>query len=490
MTLRPADLLGLPAADLVHDVALFRYVMVVLAVAWALVVARAKPVVAVASGGLYALVAAGFWVTLLGRPYGLFADPAVTRRVAECAVAAASGGWEGILSGEPARGIGAWLGRHGIAPPLLMLGPTLLAPLVVPVVGQLLYHFWSRRDRAWVGALLWLAFASGDLDALRGPALLPGLWAHPLGALGFVATAGLVLVGTRDPRGRRWVVAGMAVFAAWLGAGLFWAAVGESVTPLGPFARASLVTLDQGLWLPLGWYGLLRRGEPASRALVLAGLALFVLPLGVEPWGPLALYRLGLILAAAAPAAELCTFAGRRLKEAQARLAEIPDVRVGAAAALLALAPGSFPVWWPPVQLDAVFAESLDPVPTTVAEVADAVRAHTPPSAVVLAGREYAPAVAALAGRRVLRAPALAPAPDDGARWKAEERTLAGRPDAPAARPYGVTHVLMAIGDFAEHGLTSPEELASLPGFELVWQHAEGIRLYAVRPIGQPPGRR
>jgi hypothetical protein len=480
MSLRPADLLGLPAPDLVHDIALFRYVMVALAVLWALLVARAKPVAAVAFGGLYALGAAAFWVTLLGRPYGLFVDPAVTRRVAECAVAAAGGGWEGILSGEPARGVGAWLGRHGLAPSLLVHGPTLLAPLVVPLVGQLLYHLWSRRDRAWVGALLWLAFATGDLDALRGPALVPGLWAHPWGALGFVATAAGVLTGTRDPRGRRWLVAGAAIFAAWLGAALFWTALGEGVTPLGPFTRVLMVTLDQGLWLPLGWYGLLRRGEPASRALVLGGLALFLLPWRVEPWGPLALYRLGLIMAAAAPAAELCTFAGRLLKEAQARLSDIPDVRAGAAAALLALAPGSFFVWWPPVQLDATFAESLDRVPATVLEVSAAVGEKTPRDAVVLAGREYAPAVAALAGRRVLRAPSLAPVPDDDARWKAEERTLAGRPDAPAARRYGVTHVLMAIGDFAEHGLTSPDELASLPGFRLVWQHPEGIRLYAV----------
>jgi hypothetical protein len=481
MTLRPADLLGLPAADLVHGVTLFRYAMVALVVAWALIVARAKPVVAVAFGGVFALVAAGFWVTLLGRPYGLFADTAVTRRLAECAVAAASGGWEGILSGQPAQGVGAWLGRRGVPPSLLMQGPTLLAPLAVPLVGQLLYHLWSRRDRAWVGALLWLAFPTGDLDALRGPALVPGLWAHALGALGFVATAALVLFGTRDPRGRRWLVAAALICAAWLGAGLFWKALGESVTPVGAFTRVLLVTLDQGLWLPLGAYGLLRRGEPASRALVLSGLALFLLPLHLEPWGPLALYRLGLIMAAAAPAAELCTYAGRRLKDAQAWLAEIPDVRVGAAAALLVFGPGAFLVWWPPVQLDATFAESLDAVPAAVVDAAQAVRANTPPNAVVLAGSEYAPAVAALAGRRVLRAPGLAPAPDDEARWRAEDRILAGRPDAPAARPYGVTHVLAAIGDFADHGLETTGQLASLPGYELVWEHPGGIQLYALR---------
>jgi hypothetical protein len=401
-------------------------------------------------------------------------------------VAAASGGWEGVLSGEPARGVGAGLAQRGVPVPLLMHGPTLLAPLVVPVVGLLVYHLWTRRDRAWVGALLWLAFATGDVDALRGPALLPGLWSHPMGALGFVASALLVLLATRNPRGRRWLAVGALLAAAWLGAGLFWTALGETVTPLSAFRRLLLVTLDQGLWLALGGYGLLRRGEPTSRALVLAGLVLFLLPLGTEPWGPLALYRLGLILAAAAPAAELCTFAGRQLKDAHALLAEIPDVRVGAAAALLVLAPGSFLVWWPPVQLDPVFAESLDPVPAALVETAAAVRAHTPPHAVVLAGREYAPAVAVLGGRRLLRAPAPFAAPDDGSRWRAQDRILAGRPDAPAARPFGVTHVLMAVGDFAEHGLESPEQLALLPGFRLVWEHPGGIRLYEVRARIRP----
>jgi hypothetical protein len=485
MTLRPADLLGLPAPDLVYHVTIFRCVMVVLVLAWVYVVARVRPMAAVAFGGLYALVAVGFWLALLGRPYGLFVDAAVTRRAAECAVAAASGGWEGPLSGQAASGMGAWLCRWGVSPRLLILGPALLAPLVVPLVGQILFHFWTRRDRAFMGALLWLAFPTGDLDALRGGGLLPGLWAHPLGALGLIATTLLVLVGTRNPRGRRWLVAGALVAAAWLAAGVFWARLGEGVSPLGALARLMLVTLDQGLWLPLGWYGLLRRGEPTSRALVFAGLLLVLVPwpamVRLEPWGPLALYRLGLILAAAAPAAELCTLLGGAVKRARWAPEDLADVRAGAAAALLALAPGSFPVWWTPVQLDGTFAESLDPVPGVLGEVAAAVRDNTASDAVVLAGPEYAPAVAALGGRRVLRAPALGPVPDADARWRAEDRILAGRPDAPAARPFGVTHVLMAIGDFAEQGLESPEQLAARPGFRLVWSHPEGIRLYALR---------
>ncbi|HET8644922.1 MAG TPA: hypothetical protein VFO85_05505, partial [Vicinamibacteria bacterium] len=272
--------------------------------------------------------------------------------------------------------------------------------------------------------------------------------------------------------------------AAWVLAGAQWARLDEPTAALGLVGRLRAVTLDQGLWLPLGWYGFIRRGEPASRALAAAGLALLLLPLPalvrVEPWGPHALYRLGLIMAAAAPTVELCAAAGAAIKEGLPRLAATQDARIGAAAMLLALAPGSFPVWWQPVQLDPVFADSLVPVGEVTLQAAAAVRTHTAPQAVVVAGHEYGPAVAVLACRRLLRAPALVPTADGDARWRAEERTLAGRPGAPAARPFGVTHVLMAVGDFQEHGLEAPEQLAARPRFRLVWQHAEGIRLYEV----------
>jgi hypothetical protein len=452
---------------------------------WALVIARARPVFSVLFGALYALMAVAFWSAALARPYGLFVDPAITQRVAECAVATSSGpGWEGVLSGEPAASAGSWLAHLGIPPRALLFAPTLAAPLLIPLAGILLHQLWTRRDRAWTGALLWLAFPTGDLDGLSAAGLLPGTWAHPLGAAGVLASLLAVLVAARNRYTRRWVVVGSVLAALWVAAGVQWARLGEGTTPLGIVDRLLLVSVRQGLWLPVGWYGLLRRGEPAARALVLAGLVAFVLPptavLRIEPWGPLALYRLGLMMGAAAPAAEAAAYIGAALKRRVASLGGVSDIRVGAAAALLALAPGSFPVWWQPVQLDPVFAESLDAVPAIVVEAAAAVRAQTPPQAVVVAGPEYAPAVGALAGRRLLRLP-FRRAHDEDNRWRAEDRVLAGRPEAPAARPYGVTHVLIGVGDFADHGITAPEELAGR-GFRLLWQHPEGVRLYAVPP--------
>lgn len=486
MSLRPGDLLGLPAPDLVQDLAAFRYAMVALALAWALIIIRVRPLVATLFGTIHAAAGVTFWTLALGRPYGLLIDPHVTRRVAECAVAAASGGWEGILSGQPAHGIGAWLGNIGLSPRLCMLGPSLLAPVVVPVIGALLYLFWSRRDRAWVASLLWLAFATGDLDALRGAGVVPGLWSHPIGALGLVATVAAVVLGARDDR--RWIPVGIAVAVAWIAAAAWWGRLGEPVSPTSAVQRVLLVTLDQGLWLPLGWYALLRRGEPASRALALAGLAMLLMPapVRIEAWGPHALYRLGLIMSASALVAEACATLGAALKRRVSVLSEVSDRRLGIAALLVVLAPGSFLVWWHPVQLDPVMAGSLDRVPAVVVEVAEAVRARTPPIAVVMASEEYAPALAALAGRRVLRAPALAQ-PDDGdARWTVEEKVLAGHTSDRLVQRYGVSHVLVAPGDFVDRGLARPEDLGRRGPYQLIYQHREGFRLYA---ISAPPGR-
>jgi hypothetical protein len=482
MSLRPGDLLGLPAPDLIHHVALFRYLMVALALAWALVILRAHPRMAVLFGLLYSAVAVGFWTLALGRPYGLFIDSTTTRRVAECAVGAAGGGWEGVLSGQPGSGVGAVLARWGVAPGTMMFAPALLAPLAVPVVGALLYFFWTRRDRAWTAALLWLAFATGDLDGLRGVGVVPGAWGHPLGVLGLLASVVGLILFARLPR--RWLPVGLLLAAAWLGAGVWWSRLGEPVSGLGLLRRVFVATLDQGLWLPLGWYGLMRRGEAASRALVMAGLVLLVPwpdPLRVEPWGAHALYRLGLVMAAAGPVAEVAAAVGTAIRQRYEPLAAVAEVRLGMAALVAVLAPGSFLVWWDPVQLDPLMAESLPPVPGVLVEVAAAVRHHTGADSVVMAGTENAPLMAALAGRRVLRAPFLAVPPDGDARWLVEEKVLAGRTDDRLVRRYGVSHVLVAPGDFVDRGLERPEDLETIAPVTLLYRHPEGYRLYALR---------
>jgi hypothetical protein len=183
-------------------------------------------------------------------------------------------------------------------------------------------------------------------------------------------------------------------------------------------------------------------------------------------------------MAAAGPVAELCAAAGAALKRARASLANVVEVRLGMAALLAVLAPGSFLVWWPPVQLDAMMAESLDPVPRVLVEVADAVRRHTGTESVVMASVENAPVVAALAGRRVLRAPSLVEPPDADARWLVEQKVLAGRTTDRLMRRYGVSHVLLAPGDFADRGLERPEGLEGTASVKLAYAHPEGYRLY------------
>ena len=195
-------------------------------------------------------------------------------------------------------------------------------------------------------------------------------------------------------------------------------------------------------------------------------------------------------MAAAGPVAELCAVAGAAAKRAHAGLENVVELRLGMAALLAVLAPGSFLVWWPPVQLDAVMAESLDPVPRVLVEVADAVRRHTGAESVVMASVENAPVVAALAGRRVLRAPSLVQPPDADARWLVEQKVLAGRTTDRLVRRYGVSHVLVAPGDFLDRGLEGPEELERLAAVQLVYVHPEGYRLYALIDGAARPGTR
>lgn len=64
MTLRPADLLGLPDGfpdPLVHLVA-FRYLLFALSLGWAFVVLRARRAWWTAAGAAWVVAAVGFWV--------------------------------------------------------------------------------------------------------------------------------------------------------------------------------------------------------------------------------------------------------------------------------------------------------------------------------------------------------------------------------------------------------------------------------------------
>ena len=479
MTLRPAALLGLPEGvpdPLVH-LAAFRYALCGLALAWAVVVWKARRPWWTAAGMAWVAIAIGFWVLSFGRPYGLLEDRDVTLRSARIAVVGYAGGPEGVLSGEALpESVWTTLAARGVSPRLLQQLPTFLPLLTLPLLGLLAHCSWARRDVAVYAALLWLAFATGDLDTLRDLGLAGGLWRRPA-----VAVALPLLVASALWLARlRWLERLWPLVAAAL--------VGAVVAcPVGPPRLALpetllLLTLDQGPWLLLGGYGLLRRGDPAARSLTAAGASLLLAQaasLPVDAFTGHALYRLGLLLGAAPVVAELCARAGRFVAS---RWKSLDATSAGAAALVALMVPGSFLAWWDPTKVDATAGASVPPLAGALYEVMDWIRDETPPPAVVLASEDYAPAVAVLGGRRVLRAPTLSQPADEWRRIRAQAAVLEGRDPHKYVARYGVTYVLIAPSEFAEHGLTMPEDLDALAHFRLRYRHSEGYRVYEIVP--------
>jgi len=476
---RAAELLrlppGVPDADL--HAGLLRYLLLALALLWALAALRARPATFLLAGAAFVIVAEGFWIAALGRPYGLFLDPGLTRRAADMSVAAAGAPrGESFLVDRPAPRDG-WV---AFAPRLrpkawLLILPTLVPLLVLPALGVLVYGLWPRRDEAPVATALCLLFSTGDLDAARGAGFVPGLWAHPGSGFLILAIVAVVLVVGRRPR--REVVAtalGAGATAAWL----FVEGPSEG---LGLPDAALLLTLDQVPWCVLAVWAWPRSVAPAARALIVGGAALVLLsafPLGVDVWGSHALYRVGLLLASAGPVTVLLTRAGEgpRGRRPFARF----DARaLGTAMLVLAAAPVCFLTWWTPIRIDPLMNASGEPLPVRLRDAMAWVRSQTPPTAVFLASPDYAPYVAVLGGRRVLRAPGLAVADDDIRRDRAEDKLLRGRPGKLGSL-YGLTHVFIGPGDFLAFGLASPEGLEQRGRFRLLYRDASDLRVYEI----------
>jgi len=108
----------------------------------------------------------------------------------------------------------------------------------------------------------------------------------------------------------------------------------------------------------------------------------------------------------------------------------------------------------------------------------DWVREHTDARASFIANEDYAPAVAALAGRRVLRAPSLLVAADDERRRRLEKAVFAGRWPAALRERYDLRYVFLAPGQFTEYGLDAPEQLEARGHFRLLYRNDKGMRVY------------
>jgi hypothetical protein len=177
----------------------------------------------------------------------------------------------------------------------------------------------------------------------------------------------------------------------------------------------------------------------------------------------------------------LATHLGETMARRPRLSAHRPD-RLGAAALLALTVPGAFVTWWQPPVLDPVADASRTPVAPGLVEAMAWVRRETAPQAVFMASPTHAPAVAALGGRRVLRAPGLATAADDVDRWNLEDDLLQGYVPRRTFARYGVAHVFLGPGDFADRGLPGPEAWDAAGHLRLRYRNADGYRIYDVRP--------
>lgn len=474
----PTTLPALLGSDPSHQVAL-RYAFVAFTLGWAALVARASHRAAVIGGIVLVEVVLGFWVAGLHRPYGLFLDPGITRRAAETATAPLVGE-DGFLAGEPRSGsVGTALAGWGLPPDAAIALPNLLPLVVVPVLGLAVFALGQPRDEAWIASVLWLAFSTSQAESVRGVGFLPGLWARPGPGLLLVALVILVLAAGRLRPRTVAIAAGTAIAAAW-------ALVPAALPPLPLAERLMLMAFDPSPWIVLGVVGLVRGGAPAV-ALVSAGglLFLFAPLLGTDAWGAHAMYRLGLILASAGPLAAAMRWLFENVLPSRAARAAPGPERLGLAALLVLTLPGSFLAQWNPGKLDPLAFASRDPLPENLMPAMAWIREHVPREEACVASPDYAPSVAVLGQRRVVRAPSLAVTADDQRRRRAERMLVAGREPELRTR-YAIGCLVFASGDEGWLGLRAREDLDGLAALEPAYRDRY-VWIYRPRPAASAP---
>jgi len=252
---------------------------------------------------------------------------------------------------------------------------------------------------------------------------------------------------------------------------------------LGLAQTCLLLTLDQGPWLPLAVWGLWRGAWVVARLLVAAGAVLVLAGTvwSIDPWGGHAVYRLGLLLAACGPVDVLIRRAGDTLVALPSLSRYRDPQRLGLAALIAALVPGSFLAWWNPVRLDPLAEASVYPEASRIAAVMQWIRVSTPKDAVFLAPPAYGPDIAVLAGRRVLRAPLLGEARDEVRRQRVERLVLAGRGPRGPLDYYNLRYVFLPLQGFPERGIDGPEDLTGRADLTLRYA-ADEFRIYELTP--------
>jgi hypothetical protein len=477
VNLRPGALLGLPPGfpSPTADAALLRDALVLLAVAAGLAFAGGLRRLALALAIAWAALAVGFWTLAMARPYGVLVDAGTTAWAAEMSVAAQAGGDDGVLAGEPAAHP-RWAGlprRAGAR--VVLLAPSVFAIAVLPLAALLIALVWGRTE-APLAAILWLAAATLEVDLVRGTGLLPVLWARPAAGVALIAALALALaigrVPARPPTAAVFAIAVTAAIAAFV-------VSGGARLPLTD--APGVVFLDVVGWVALATFGLRLHRDRAALGLCAGGLTALALSAAglADAVVASALYRAGLVLAATVAIAAAAERIGGAIRVRLAGRAWTPGAPAWTGLVLAVLLAGAFPTWWDPVALDPVAEASLEPISPAVAETADWIRRSTDPDAVFIAGEDYAPAVAVLGGRRLLRAPAIATAPDEARRVRLERQVLLGRAPEALVRRYGVRYALIAPQQFRAHGL--PEPWPAERAFALRYDD-KGIRIHEIVP--------
>jgi hypothetical protein len=481
VTPNPGGLLGLPPGvpDPLYDAGYWRDLLAFIALAAGAAEVAGRRRAAFAAGLAFGVLGTAFWVLALTRPYGVLVDPATTRWAADVTIAGWVGGEDGFLVGEPPGAGRFWLAlARRISPALVLPLPTFV-PLVLIAAGGLAIAALRGGRAAPLGAVLWLACGTGSLEAARGLGFLPSVWARPGPALLWLATMVAVLAVARLGGPRKGIVA-LASLPI-----LAWTALGAR-PPAAPAGDVLLaITLDQLPWLLLAALALRRERDSAVMALLAGGGALALIRAFGGPgdaWAAVAFVRLGAILGASS----LFVTARDEIASRAGETAWWPRWTAGAALAL-ALG-GSWLAWWDPMRMDEVARGSAEPISVALMEATGWLRASTPADAVVLADPEYAPAVAILGARRVLRAPGLLVASDDERRLRLERAVLAGSAPEALRRRYSLRYLLFVPGQFRKHGLEDPDEGAVRASFRQVYANARGIRVYEVGGAESPEG--
>jgi hypothetical protein len=127
-----------------------------------------------------------------------------------------------------------------------------------------------------------------------------------------------------------------------------------------------------------------------------------------------------------------------------------------------------------------VYEASLEPPSVHVVEPLRWLAAASAPGDAVLASPDLAPAVVVIAGRPVLRAPTLGTAADEERRVRLERAVFEGRPVPALAARYRLRWVVAAPGEFREHGIAAPGDLAGRGGLVLAHRTPEGVHVYAI----------